>query len=97
MKLIKQIIFVLLSVLCLLNIELWPVNKYEWMLLDDPKMTLPIDSNALFYSMFAVAPIPFLLLFITGIETKKTKSIIIMVTSILMGIWMYKFNSLLFK
>jgi hypothetical protein len=96
MKYIKQIIFVLLSVLCLLNIELWPVNKYEWMLLDDPEMTLPIDSNASLYSMFAVAPISFLLPFIAGVETKKAKLIIIMVISILIGIWTYKFNSSLF-
>ena len=96
MKFMKKFIFILLSIFCLLNIKFWPTNKYEWMLQDDPEMTLPIDSNFIFYSVAGGIPILFLLIFISGAKTKKEKFIIIIVTNVLMGIWVYKFHLSLF-
>ncbi len=96
MKLIKHIAFVLLGVLCLINIALWPINKYEWMLRDDPTMILPIDGNASFYAMFAVLPIALFLIFIARAKTKKTKVVTALVISVLLGVWMYKFNASFF-
>ena len=52
----NRIVFVSASVFCLLNLVAWPVNKYEWMLQDDPKMILPIYGNSVFYSVLAIVP-----------------------------------------
>ncbi len=93
MKITKPTIFVLLNIACLLNIALWPVNQYEWMLLDNPDMMLPIDDKAFFYPLFAGLPIPMLLLFLIGTQSKKAKLVIAVNISVVLGLWMFKYRS----
>jgi hypothetical protein len=92
----KAIIFVLLNIACLVNVALWPVNQYEWMLLDEPDMILPIDDKAFFYLLFAGLPIPMLLLFLTGTQSKKSKLTVAIDVSVLFGIWLFKYRSIFF-
>ncbi len=91
-----MIIFLLFATFCLLNIFLWPVNKYEWMLSDDPDMVLPIDDNTPLYSAFAAAPIPFLLLFLIGKKSKKSTLAILISMITLVVVWMAKYYSSVF-
>lgn len=85
--------FALLSLLCWLNIVILPINKYEWMLSEEPKMTLPIDGEAGFYPLFAVLPLVFLVPFVVLAKTKTEKSAKTIVIIVLLGIWLYKFHS----
>ncbi len=92
MKLTKKILLGVSSLLCLVNIMLWPVNKYEWMLLADPGMKLPIDDKAAMYPWLALAPISVLLIFLFFAQ-KKYERILIGVIAfglLLIGIWKYK-------
>jgi len=95
MKILRIVAFWLLVALCFLNILVWPVNKYQWMLLDDPKMILPLDSNASFSAALAVFPIFFLLVFLGGAESRRMRLLIIMTVGFLLGTWAYKFHVLL--
>ncbi|CAG1771738.1 hypothetical protein BAC3_02033 [uncultured bacterium] len=81
----------MLSAFCLLNIMILPINKYEWMLLEDPEMVLPFDNNALFYRVLAVLPIAFLSVFIVIVKTKKMKLIVMTTMASLLSVWLYKF------
>ena len=94
MKLTKLIVFVLLNIVCLLNLALWPVNRYEWMLLEEPNMILPIDDKAIFYLLSAGLPIPMLLLFLIGTRSKKAKITVVINVSVFLGIWMFKYRSI---
>lgn len=95
MKRSKLIFFVLFNIACLLNIALWPVNQYEWMLLDEPDMVLPLDDKANFYLLFAGLPIPMLLLFLIGNLSKKAKLMVAINVGVSFGIWMFKYRSIL--
>lgn len=89
---IRRIAFIIASFFCLLNIILWPVNKYEWMLDYDPDMSLPMDSNAGFYALFALLPILLLPLFIIKAKDNKQKQWLLAVFSALLVFWCYKFG-----
>lgn len=71
---------------------LWPVNKYEWMLVSDPGMTLPLDDKAAIYPWLALAPISVLLIFLFFAQKKSERILIGVITFglILIGIWKYK-------
>lgn len=97
MKITKLMGFLLLNIVCLLNIALWPVNQYEWMLLEAPDMILPMDDKATFYLLFAGLPIPMLLLFLIGIQSNKAKIAVAINVSLLLGIWMFKYRSIFFE
>lgn len=97
MKITKLIVFLLLNIVCFLNIVLWPVNQYEWMLLEKPDMILPIDDKATFYLLFAGLPIPMLLLFLIGTQSKRAKITVAINVSVLLGIWMFKYRSIFFE
>lgn len=97
MKITKLIVFLLLNIVCLLNIVLWPVNQYEWMLSEEPDMILPNDDKSTFYLLFAGLPIPMLLLFLIGTQSKKAKITVAINVSVLVGIWMFKYRSLFFE
>lgn len=88
---LKRIIFIFTSLVCLLNILLWPVNEYEWMLEEDPGMSLPIDHDAGIVAFFAMAPILFLLLFLIKQNNDAEKKYILSVFSALLGLWLYKY------
>ncbi len=88
----KKILFVFAATLCLLNIALWPVNKYEWMLLEDPGMTLPIDNNTAFYSLIAVLPVAVLALSCFIAKSGREKKIVLLVSLVLLGVWAYKYG-----
>jgi hypothetical protein len=88
----KGILFAAAALFCLLNIVLWPVTKYEWMLLDDPGMSLPIDDNTAFYSLLAVLPVAVLAFSCFMAKSGKGKRIILLVTLALLGVWAYKFG-----
>lgn len=91
----KQIIFIFTTIICTLNIWLWPVNEYEWMLYDDPGITLPVDNEAGVTAFIAITPIIFLLPFLfsrgNGIRIKVVLSVLIL----LLGFWFYKFGKLI--
>ncbi len=97
MKITKLIVFLLLNIVCLLNIVLWPVNQYEWMLLEEPDLILPIDDKVAFYLLFAGLPIPIILLFLIGTQTKRARIMVAINVSILLGIWMIKYRSVFFE
>lgn len=88
---IKKIIVTLLSLFAWLNIIFWPVNKYEWMLYEDPNMMLPIDGEQAFYPVFAIMPIVFLVLFLLVSESIYNKLYLLLVIGLLLG-WSYKFR-----
>lgn len=91
----RKIAFISASIICLLNIALWPVNKYEWMLDEDPNMTLPVDGNTSIYALLAIAPVFLLLLFL--IRAKHQSGIItILVFIALLTIGLYKYRHLYF-
>ncbi len=81
-----------MSLICFLNILVWPTNKYEWMLHDDPDMTLPVDNESAFYSIMALVPILFLFFFGIFAKTKKQKHMNILVVMTLLVIWLYKYR-----
>jgi hypothetical protein len=99
MKNVRRIIFLLVSLLCLLDIMGFPINKYEWMLGDDPQMTLktlPIDHNASTYPCFAIAPILLLVMCILFTKNIREKKALILVGVLLLGIWANRYRYLLF-
>ena len=87
----------LLNLACLLNIGLWPVNKYEWMLLDEPEMVLPIDDKAPIYFLFSGLPILLLLLYLIGEQTTKAKLMVAFSVSLLISLWLFKYRSMFFQ
>ena len=97
MKITKLTIFMLLNLACLLNIGLWPVNKYEWMLLDEPEMVLPIDDKAPIYFLFSGLPILLLLLYLIGEQTTKAKLMVAFSVSLLISLWLFKYRSMFFQ
>jgi len=95
---VKRIIFALVSLFCLFSIMSSPVNKYEWMLDEDPNITLkslPIDNNASTYPWFAIAPISLLVVCILIAKNSRERKVLIGVCVILLGIWTYKFRAVL--
>ena len=88
---LKTITFIVVSVICFLNVILWPVNKYEWMLDDDPNMALPIDHNAEFYAVLALLPLFILLLFLIKKKYKYENYVVLSVFFSLFFFWLFKF------
>lgn len=96
MKSIKKILLGLSVLLCLINIMLWPVNKYEWMLVADPEMKLPIDDKVSIYPWLAMAPVSLLFIFLF-FSSKKSDRILLGVTIFcLLSIGMWKYRSTIF-
>ena len=83
----------MLSIIGFLNIFLWPATKYEWMLQDDPAISLPIDSNTGFYAFITVMPIALVLLVGVLAKTKNEKIINFSIVVFLFAIWFYKYSS----
>lgn len=97
MKLLfRRLFFVLLNFTCLIFIMRFSINRYDWMLEEDPTMTLPIDNSASMYPWIAITPILLLTLFIVFAKSKKEKIISILTIFMLLCIWAYRFSSLLF-
>lgn len=99
MNIARRLLFVLVSLICMLSIISYPINKYEWMLEEDPHMSLkslPIDNNATTYPWLAIAPILLLVMCIMLAKSKQEKKVIILVGVILLCVWAYRFRSLLF-
>lgn len=99
MKIIRRAIFILVCLFCFLIIIGFPVNKYEWMLSDDPELTLetlPIDDNASTYPWFAISPFLFLLLCI-AFAGNRERHALILAGAVLLCIWAYRFRSILFS
>lgn len=99
MNIVRRIIFVLVSLFCLLSIMSYPINKYEWMMEEDPQSTiknLPIDHNASIYPWLAIAPIILLITSILITKSKCEKKMLILIGVILLSIWAYRYRSLLF-
>lgn len=99
MKTVRRIIFLLVSLQCLLGIMSFPINKYEWMLEEDPNLTfksLPIDNNATTYPWLAIAPILLLVMCILLTKSRQEKMVLIFIGATLLCIWAYRYRSLLF-
>ena len=88
----KNLLLKFAIVVFFLNILIWPVSKFEWMLLENPEMNLPLDSNQGFYPIFALLP-TILLVLISFIFLKrvfKNKLYLLSIVS-LVAFWAYKF------
>ncbi len=92
----RKTVFISTGFICLLNIILWPVNKYEWMLEEDPGMSLPIDGNANIYALFAIAPTFVLLLFLLKSKHKYESVTIAVVFIMLFTVWLYRYGETVF-
>ena len=92
---LKHILILLGEVVCLLNIYLWPVNKYEWMYLESNHKMLPIDNNQGFYPLFAIMPLT-LLAVVFFIGRKKISNGHFIVFFMLLLAWGFKYHTILF-
>lgn len=93
----KRLLIIISIFICLINILLWPVNKYEWMLVDDPQMTLPVDSNTTIYSVLAIAPTFLLALYSVFSKSNKDRKTLILICIILLAVWLYKYGYAIIK
>ncbi|MCG8549316.1 MAG: hypothetical protein MI799_02815 [Desulfobacterales bacterium] len=89
----KRLIFILLSIIGFMNIFLWPVNEYEWMLEDNPAISLPIDPNTGFYAFITVMPLAIVLLVGFLAKAKNEKIIDFFIVVFLFAIWFFKYGS----
>lgn len=99
MNIVRKIVYALVGLICILSIIGFPINKYEWMLEEDPNLTLkslPIDNNATTYPWLAIAPILLLVMCILLTKSRLEKKSLLLVGVILLCIWAYRFRSLLF-
>lgn len=93
---IKKLSFVLCFTVCLLNIHLWPANKYEWMLIGNAGMILPVDNNIGFYALLSASPILLMLFFLGGLNGGKFNSLCALSTAFLIVIWATKYQIVIF-
>ena len=96
MKQFKKLCFTLYFFLCLANIYIWPTNKYEWMLADEPNMPLPVDDNSILYAGLSGSPILALLIFLVGANSRSFNLTCILSTLLLSVLWCFKFQSVIF-
>ena len=86
----KRFFLIFLSIFAILNLLLWPSNKYEWMETEGMKI-LPEDSNSGFYALFALLPILILSGMTFVAKTKKEKLWILIISGVFLLYWIYKF------
>lgn len=90
---LRRLGFIFLSITGFLNIFLWPVNKYEWMLQENAAISLPIDPNTGFYAFITAMPLAIGLLVGFLAKAKNEKIIIFSIVVILFAIWFHKYGS----
>jgi uncharacterized membrane protein YqjE len=93
---VKWTFFVVASLMCLVLILCFPLNRYEWILDFDPNETLPLDDKATMYPFFAGMPVSLLILFFVFTNSKVEKMIALTVLTLLGGVWLLKFHAILF-
>jgi hypothetical protein len=100
MKYLRRIIFLLIIIFCLLFIIRFPLNEYEWMLKEDPSLTiesLPVDNEASMNPWLAISPITLLFLCILFARSINERKVLVLSGGILLCIWAYRFRTILFN
>jgi hypothetical protein len=94
---IKWFLLSVVSLICLLIILHFPLNRYEWMLVLDPEETaLPLDDDAGMYPFVAGTPALLLsiVLFVFS-RNSVDRYLSFLVVLLLFCVWIFKFHSLL--
>lgn len=88
----KNLLLISALTFSLLNILKWPVNKFEWMMLENPEMNLPLDSNQGFYPIFALLPTILLILISIIFFRRVFKNKLYLLSIVLLvAFWAYKY------
>jgi hypothetical protein len=93
---VRRIIFVMVGLVCFLSIIAFSGNKYEWMLVENPNMALPLDDDALEVSFIGLAPLILFVLCLAFAKNKLEKTLLIIFSIILLCFWIYKCRFILF-
>jgi hypothetical protein len=87
---VRRIVFIIIVILCFLSITIFSGNKYEWMLDDDPNMTLPLDSDAMELSFIGLIPIIMIIISLAFTKNKQEKIVITVSGIVLLCYWLYR-------
>lgn len=93
---VRRIIFVMVGLVCFLSIIVFSGNKYEWMLVENPNMALPLDNDALEVSCIGLAPLILFVLCLYFAKNKLERKLLIIFSIILLCFWIYKCRFILF-
>ncbi len=91
MLILRGILLILAGLLCLTVLFVFPTNKYEWMLAEDPRMVLPIDHNADIYPILAIFPVVAFFLMTLFVRDKIERWTCFSGQFALTVFWAYKF------
>ena len=87
----KWFLFTLSLAISLSFILFMPLNKYEWMLTDNPNQVLPYDGNRDMYPVIAILPLLFHALIFNFVKSISRKKIYVVSIVVLLSIWTYRF------
>jgi hypothetical protein len=93
---LRRIVMSLAGVMCALIVWAVPVNKYEWMLAEDPELTvktLPIDHNAGMYGIWAIFPLLVYALVSLFLKSKTEKIVFFSIQGLILLCWLFRFHA----
>ena len=84
---VKNKKFIIFSIILFFFLWIFPISKYEWMI--DEVEYLPVDNNSEVYSIIALIPILFLIIY--SLFRIKTNKYNLIICFILIVYWFLKF------